>query len=379
MPATSAATVEVPYEVPYVDLAGQHAALRGRLLEAVDQVLQSGQFVGGPQVGTFEQRFAALCGVEHAVAVASGTDALALALRALDIGPGDEVITVPNSFIATASAIATARARCVLVDVGDDYNMDPERIETAITSRTRAIVPVHLTGRPADMDPILAVARRHGTAVVEDAAQAVGAAYRGRRVGALGRLGAFSLHPLKTLNACGDAGIVTTDDAALAERVRRLANLGLESRDHSVTWSTHSRLDTIQAAMLLVKLEYLASWTQARRAHAAFYRQSLSDVPQVRVPDERQGETAVYHTLVIEADRRDALRTALDDRGVQTAVHYPRPIHLHAAAADLGYGRGSFPNAERQAGRILSLPVYPELTHDQLDHVAASIRRFYDG
>lgn len=364
--------------VPFVNLTGQHQALRGELLEAIGRVLDTGAFVLGEPVREFEERFAALCRVKHAVAVNSGTDALILVLRALDIGPGAEVITTPSSFIATAAAIALTGARPVFVDAGDDYNIDPNRLEAAITPQTRAVLPVHLTGRPADMGPIRAIAEKRGLAVIEDAAQSVQAEYHGRPVGSLGTAGCFSLHPLKTLNACGDGGVVTTDDAALVERIRILRNLGLRTRDECIAWSSNSRLDSIQAAILLVKLPYLRQWTESRRANAEFYRKALADVPEVRLPlADRPHEYSVYHTFMIQAERRDELKQYLARQGVDTAIHYPVPIHLHPAAADLRHPPGSFPVAERQAKQFLSLPVWQGLTTPQLAAVVENIRAFY--
>ncbi len=363
--------------IPYVNLVEPHQRLRGELLEAVGGVLAGAQFILGEQVREFEERFAEHCGVAHAVGVSNGTDALILALRALGIGDGDEVITAPNSFVATASAIVLAGARPVFVDVGADYNLDPARIPEAITDRTRAIMPVHLTGLPADMDPIQDLAERHGLAIVEDAAQSVRAEYRGRQAGSLGTLGCFSLHPLKTLNACGDAGIVTTGDAALARRLRLLRNLGLETRAECVAWSGNHRLDTLHAAMLLVKLEHLDEWTQARRRNAARYREQLAEIPEIQLPEEPAGRRCAYHTFVVQARRREDLQRHLSGRGIGTAVHYPIPIHLQPVARTLGYRRGSFPVAEAQAAAILSLPVYPELTAADVDYVATAIREFY--
>lgn len=341
------------------------------------RVLDHGRFVLGDEVDEFEARFATLAGTRYAVAVNSGTDALVLALRALEVGAGDEVITAPNSFVASASCILMAGARPAFVDVREDYNLDPDLLERAITPRTKAILPVHLTGRPADMDPILEVARQHGLFVVEDCAQAVLAEYRGRRVGSFGTLGCFSLHPLKTLNACGDGGVVTTNDEALRRRLRVMRNLGLRTRDECAEWSGNSRLDTMQAAMLLVKLEHVQTWTEARRAHATFYQHALAGLPGLSTPVERRHEKSVFHTFVIQADRRDALKAHLASVGIETAVHYPVPIHLQPAAAGLGYGSGSFPTTERLAERILSLPVHGGLAHDQLAHVAGSIRSFF--
>lgn len=364
-------------QVPYVNLAIQHQALRTELLEAVAAVLDSGQFILGDAVEKFEQRFAEMCGTSYAIGVNSGTDSLILALRVLGIGAGDEVILPPNSFIATASAVAMVGAHPVFVDVGGDYNINPDLIERAITPKTKAILPVHLTGRAAEMEAILGIAARHGLAVVEDAAQAVLAEYRSRRVGSLGTIGCFSLHPLKTLNACGDGGMITTNDAAVAGQLRILRNIGMRTRDDSVIWSGNSRLDTIQAAMLLVKLRYLNAWTEGRRANADFYRHAFCDVKQIIVPQDKPHERAVYHTFVIQAERRDELKSFLAERGIQTSVHYPVPIHRQRPAAGLNLPPGSFPVAEGQALRILSLPVYPELTQDQLHVVVGAIRAFF--
>lgn len=364
-------------KVPYVDIAAQHRPLKADLLAAVERVLDHGKFVLGDEVERFERALAELCGVKHAVGLNSGTDALILSLRALGVGPGDEVITAANSFVASASCAGVLGAKPVLVDVRDDYNIDPAAIERAITGRTKAIVPVHLTGRPADMKAIMALAGKHGLAVVEDCAQAIIAERDGRRVGSFGAAGCFSLHPLKTLNACGDGGALVTDDAALADKVRLLRNLGLQSRENCVAWSSNSRLDTMQAAMLLVKLEHLEAWTAARRENAAFYRKALAGISGLAVPEDAPGEKAVYHTFIVMADRRDELKVYLAERGIDTAIHYPRAIHEQEVAAPLGYGAGSFPNAERQARRILSLPVYPELTSAQLSWVAESVRAFY--
>jgi dTDP-4-amino-4,6-dideoxygalactose transaminase len=363
--------------IPYVDLARAHAPLRDEILEAVGAVVDHGQFILGGPVEDFEERFADLCGTRFAVAVNSGTDALALALRALGIGPGDEVITVPNSFVATAAAIRLCGARPVFVDVRDDLNLDPDWIPRVLTERTRAILPVHLTGRPADMDAIREAARVHHLWVVEDCAQAVAAEHRGRPVGSMGHAGCFSFHPLKTLGACGDGGAVVTGDEQVHRRLVRLRNLGLEDRDHCSTFSGNSRLDSIQAAILLLKIKHLAGWTERRRAAAAFYREALGGIRGLRPPGERPHEKAVYHTFVVEADRRDELKRFLEERGIGTAIHYPIPIHLQEAAAGLGHRPGDFPVAERLSGRILSLPIYPELSREDLERVAGAIREFY--
>ncbi len=363
--------------VPYVQLGVREPGLRDALLAAAADVLADGGFIGGERVERFEARFAGLCGVAHGIGVGSGTDALVLALRALGIGPGDEVITAPNSFLASASAIALCGARPVLADVGDDFNLDPACVEAAIGERTRAILAVHLTGRPARLDALGDLARHHGLELIEDAAQAVGARLGDRPVGSFGRLGCFSLHPLKNLGAAGDAGIVVTDDARLADWLRRARNHGLRSRDEAEFWSLNSRLDALQAALLEVKLERLEAWTAARRWNARFYREALVDV--VQVPDEPAGLHCVYHTFVIQSGRRDALRAHLDERGIETRVHYPVPIHLQPAASGLGYAKGDFPVAEAQAARIVSLPVWPGLTRADLEQVVEGIRSFHVG
>ena len=364
-------------QVSYVDLVAPHVALEAELLEAVQRVLHHGQYILGPEVGQFEKSFAELCGSKYAVGLNSGTDALILAMKVLDIGPGDEVITVANSFVATAGAVVLAGARPVFVDVGPDQNMDPARVESAITPRTKAILPVHLTGRMADMQALSEIARRHYLHVIEDAAQAVQAEHRGRRAGAWGTLGCFSLHPLKNLSACGDGGAVTTMDKTLYERLLWLRNIGLINRDEAVEWSGNSRLDTLQAALLLVKLRHLPEWTEKRRAHAQYYREHLLGIPGLELPEIRGHEFPVYHTFVVQTDRRDELRKFLSERNIATAVHYPIPIHLQKAAAGLGYRTGDLPVTERQAQRILSLPIYPDLNACNQQRVVESIRSFF--
>ena len=364
-------------KVPYVNIAGEHKPIKDQLLSAISTVIDRGDFVFGREVVEFEERFAGLCGVRFAVSVNSGTDALVFALRALDIGSGDEVITVPNSFIASTSCIVQVGARPVFVDVRKDYNMDPNQIENVITSKTKAILPVHLTGCPADMDPIMRMAEKYALHVVEDCAQAVLAEYRGRRVGSFGKVNCFSLHPLKTLSACGDGGVVVTNDQGIFERLKVLRNLGLQTRNKCVEWSDNSRLDTIQAAILLVKLSHLEEWTLKRSNIARYYQEHLAIVRQVECPREKYGERAVYHTFMIQAEKRDELRSFLTEWGIGTAIHYPIPIHLHPAAAGLGYRNGDFPISERQAKRILSLPVHQDLQECDLKHVVDAIKAFY--
>jgi len=364
-------------QIPYVNLQAQHAAIRAELLEAIAEVIDDGQFILGGKLVEFEKQFAQLCGTRYAVGVNSGTDALLLSLKCLGIGPGDEVITVPNSFIATTSSIRILGATPIFVDVAEDYNIDPAKIVAAVTRRTRAILPVHLTGRPCDMDSILNIAGEYNLAVIEDSAQAVLAEYRGRRVGSFGSTGCFSLHPLKTLNACGDGGIVTTNSAEIYEQLTILRNLGLKTRDDCIVWSHNSRLDNLQAAILLVKLGYVERWTTRRRENALYYQKNLKDIPQIKVHKDKDSERAVYHTFVIEVERRDELQGFLSSRGIGSAVHYPVPIHLSTVGRELGYGPGSLPVAEAQARRILSLPVYPELRQEELDAVIDAISDFY--
>ena len=366
-------------KVPYVDLAFQHQLIKKELLDAVDGVLNSGQFILGPEVTEFERQFVLLSGSAYALAVHSGTDALILALRVLDLKPGDEVITVANSFVTTASAIIAVGAKPVFVDVKDDYTIDPALVAKAITKKTKAILPVHLTGKPCAMGELVSLAQKHKLHIIEDCAQAVGATYKKKNVGSFGVLGCFSLHPLKTLNACGDGGVIVTDDAKLYQRLKILRENGLASPNECVAWSGNSRLDTIQAAILLVKLKYLHEWTKKRIEYSRIYQKKLSQVRQVRVPVDKSDERAVYHTFVIEAEKRDALKEYLEANGVGTKIHYAVPIHLQPTAKNLGYKKGSLPVTERQAGRILSLPIYHHLTEEQLDYVVSCIADFYRG
>lgn len=360
-------------EVPYVGFRAQYETERKALLEAVERIFSAGAFVGVDEIDRFEEELAALCGTRHAVGVANGTDAIALVLKALQVGPGDEVITAPNSFVASAGAIRQAGARPVFADVRDDLNIDPDAVAAKITSRTKAILPVHLTGRCCDMDPLLDLAARRKIPVVEDAAQAVGAVYKGRRAGSMGTAACFSFHPLKNLNAAGDAGAVVTNDASLAERLRRLRNHGLSGRDAVVEWGVNSRLDGLQAAILRLRMKGLEEVIRARRKNADRYRALLGDL---EVPREREHERHTYHLFVLQTDRRDALRARLKEAGVETKIHYPIPIHLQEAARELGYAEGSLPVAERQARRIVSLPVHQYLEERQVDYVAKTIAEF---
>ena len=362
--------------VKYMDLPRQFED--GTIVARVVDEFKRCQFVLGPQLAEFEKRFARVCGVAHALGLNSGTDALFLALKALGVGPGDEVITVPNSFVATAGAIVMVGATPVFVDVNAEYLMDPARLADAITPRTRAVIPVHLTGNPADLDAIGAIAARHRLPVIEDAAQAVGAAAGGRVVGSLGIAGAFSLFPLKNLGVAGDGGMLTTGSREIAERVTLLRHHGLRNRDEVAVWGYNSRLDTIQAIVGDAVLDGLESVTAARIRNAAFYDRALAPLaPHITVPPRRAGVRQVFHTYVVQAERRDALREFLDSRGVETKIHYPIPIHLQKAAAGLGYKRGAFPVCEAQSERIVSLPVHEYLTEAEQQYVVDRLREFY--
>jgi len=363
--------------IPYVDLPTEHHSIKHQLLEAVGKVIDHGQFILGQEVEEFESKFAQLCGVKHAIGVNSGTDALILALKSLNIGQGDEVITPPNSFVASTSCIALTQATPVFVDVREDHNINPELIEQAITPRTKAILPVHLTGRPADMDPIMNIAEKHNIYVIEDSAQAIMAKYKDKPVGSIGTIGAFSLHPVKTLNACGDGGMITTNDSDLYETLKILRNLGLKNRNECVLWGHNSRLDTIQAAMLLVKLQYLDEWTNKRIELSHFYQRELSNISGLVVPTDKYFEKAVYHTFVVLAEDRDKLASYLSDKGIGTSIHYPIPIHKQAAMKNISTSPLSFPVTEYQSNRILSLPVYPHLTESSQKYIAESIHQFY--
>jgi dTDP-4-amino-4,6-dideoxygalactose transaminase len=361
-------------QVPFVDLAAQYAAISGQVVEAMARVLTDTDFILGHDVELFEREFAEFCEADYAVGVDSGTSALELALRACDIGPGDEVITAANTFIATALAISYTGATPVFVDIDPDtYNMDPRLLEKAITPRTRAIIPVHLYGQPADMDPILDIARSRNLSVIEDACQAHGARYKGRRVGSLGHLAAFSFYPAKNLGAYGDGGMVVTNDKALAESIKLMRNYGQREKNTHLLRGFNRRLDTLQAAVLRVKLRHLDKWNEERRQHARRYTQYLSDTPFVAPFEAEYGEP-VYHLYVIRTQDRDGLRGYLQQQGISTGIHYPTPIHLQEAYRDLGYHRGSFPIAEEYAEQVLSLPMYAELSPGLIRHVTESLR-----
>jgi dTDP-4-amino-4,6-dideoxygalactose transaminase len=357
--------------IPLVDLKTQYEQHKDEFQAAINQVLSTTAFVLGKEVEAFEKNFAAFIGTAHAVGVASGTDALHLALRAAGIGPGDEVITVTNSFFATVAGIELAGARPVLVDCEPDTCLiDMKAAARAVTPRTRAIMPVHLFGQVAAMDEIMSLAAQHNLAVIEDACQAHGARYKNRGAGSIGKAAAFSFFPGKNLGAFGDGGAVTTNDAAIYEKLTALRNYGSPKKYHHPTFGMNSRLDSIQAAVLNVKLKYLASWNEARQKAAARYRKNLAGNPHITLPAEARDSTHVYHLFVIQVDgSRDRILEQLAAEGIFCGIHYPIPIHLQAACAALGYKEGDFPHAEALARKILSLPVYPEITDEQIDLV----------
>jgi dTDP-4-amino-4,6-dideoxygalactose transaminase len=362
--------------VPFIDLKAQHHALREELNVAIQGVLDRGDFALGEAVTRFEKEFAAFCGTRYAVGVDSGLSGLELSLRAFGIGPGDEVIVPAHTFIATAASVTFAGAQPVLVDVDPTtYNIDVAQVEAALTPRTRAIMPVHLYGLPAEMDPLMDLADRHDLVVIEDACQAHGAFYKGRRVGSLGHAAAFSFYPTKNLGGCGDAGIMVTDDAQVAEQVRAMRNCGQREKYlHELPPFNH-RMDSLQAAALCVKLRYLEGWTEARRRNAALYTELLTGNGVV-TPTERPDSRHVYHLYVVRTPQRDMLQAHLRERGIGTAIHYPIPIHLQPFYAENGFQPGQFPATEGLCDEILSLPMFPEMTAEQVAYVADHVIEF---
>jgi dTDP-4-amino-4,6-dideoxygalactose transaminase len=363
--------------IPLVDLRKQYRILEPRILESIRRLLERGDFITGEELRLFEEAFASYIGVRFAVGVASGTEALHLSLRACGIGEGDEVLVPANTFIATALAVTYTGATPVPVEVNPEtYNVNPVDIAERINARTRAIIPVHLYGHPADMDPVLKIAGENDLRVIEDAAQAHGARYRGKRVGSLGDIGCFSFYPAKNLGACGDGGIVVTDDEDLADRIRILRNYGQKTKNRHDMLGFNSRLDTLQAAILRIKLEFLDEWNAKRRAAAAAYRRALDGMDLV-LPAPMPWAEPVYHLYVVRTPRRDALRSWLREREIATGVHYPTPVHLHPCYAGLGYREGAFPVAEKLCGEILSLPLFPEIAEEEITHIADAISSFF--
>jgi dTDP-4-amino-4,6-dideoxygalactose transaminase len=362
-------------QVPFLDLKSHHAPMLNEINGAIRDVIESNAFAGGPFVERFEEDFADYCNSSYAIGLGSGTEALWLTLLALGVGPGDDVITVPNTFMATAEAITYCGARPVFVDVDEHtYTLDPGALQNAVTARTKAIIPVHLFGQPADMDSILQFARHRGLFVIEDACQAHGAKYKGRRTGTLGDAACFSFYPGKNLGAFGEAGAVVTDNTELQEKIRILRDHGQVRKYHHTMVGWNCRMDGIQAAVLRVKLRYLEKGNQLRRSHAAHYDQALGDLEEVVTPAHAADVQHVYHVYAIRVQERDEVIRLLDQKGIGSGVHYPIPVHLQEAYGSLGYARGDFPIAERCAGEFISLPMFPELTSAQLEIVIQGVK-----
>ncbi len=367
-------------KIPFLDFVGPYEELKAQLDAAYSRFMRSAWYILGKEVEAFEQEYAAYCGSRHCVGVGNGLDALHLVLRAWEIGPGDEVIVPSNTYIATWLAVSYAGATPVPVEPDpQSFNLAPEKITAAITPRTKAIMPVHLYGQPADMEGIMAIAREHGLKVVEDSAQAQGARCRGRRAGALGRAAGHSFYPGKNLGALGDAGAVTTDDADLADRVRTLRNYGSKKKYYNECKGFNSRLDELQAALLRVKLAKLDEWNDRRRKIAAFYLSAMQGLPDLTLPTVPKWAEPVWHLFVVRHPRRDALQQRLTEAGIGTLIHYPVPPHLSGAYAEMGLQRGAFPLAEQLADSVLSLPMGPHLSLDQAQHVAATVREIVQG
>jgi dTDP-4-amino-4,6-dideoxygalactose transaminase len=367
-------------KVPFLDLGAHHRPMREQLEAAIRDVIDRNAFAGGPFVAAFEREFAQYCGAAHAVGVGTGTDALWLALLALDVGPGDEVITVSSTFMATAEAISYCGARPKFIDVDErTYTMDPALLERAVTPRTKAIIPVHLFGQCADMDPILEIAARHGLPVVEDACQAHGAQYKGRKAGTMGVLGCFSFYPGKNLGALGEAGGVTTSDSELAAKVQVLRDHGQQRKYYHSRVGWNARMDGIQGAVLSVKLKHLDVSNVRRRAHALLYEQLLGEAEEIITPYEAPHNRHIYHVYAVRVRERDQILQSLAEKGIACAIHYPIPVHLQEAYRFLGYEEGSLPVAERCAEEFLSLPMFPELEKEQIHAVATELKSCISG
>ena len=365
-------------DIKYIDLSNHWQKEKEELLRVIDEIMSSGVFIGGPQVDEFEAAVEAYTGAKNCVALNSGTDALVCSMVALGIKPGDEVITPPNSFVASTSSIVHIRAQPVFADVLPDQSMDPEKIRRAITKKTKAIMPVHLTGRMAKMDEIRTIADEFGLAIIEDAAQSIGSFYKKIMSGRYGDLGCFSTHPLKNLNACGDGGFVITDNSAMAEKIRSMRNHGMIDRNTIDTFGYVSRMDTLQAGILKYRLSKLDDVINARRANAQLYKKGL-DRNHIQFSDGTEDYYDTFHTFVIQVDRRDGLAEYLKSKGIQTAIHYPTPIHLQPAAKSLGYEFGDFPATESQAKRILTLPINQFLKNEEISFIIDEVNHFVRG
>ena len=370
-------TTSLPEPVPHFDLAAQYAAIGAEIRTAIEQILTSQQFILGREGAAFEQEIAHLCGAAHGVGVASGTDALILALRACGVQPSDEVLIPPFTFVATGSAVSALGAKPVFADIRPDtYNLDPSDLARRVTPQTRAIIAVHLYGLSCDMDPILAFARAHNLRVIEDNAQSIGANYKGRRTGSMGDAACLSFYPTKNLGAYGDAGMVVTNSSEIAARIRSLGNHGQSAKYVSSEPGWNSRLDEIQAAILRVKLRHLPEWQRARQTHAAAYTKLLLGIPGVAPPLTPEGYEHVFHQYTVRVERRDAVQQFLNERKIGSAVYYPVPLHLQPLYASLGHKAGDFPHAEHAAQEVLSLPMFPELGSEQITRVAEAVSEF---
>lgn len=363
-------------QIPYVNMKAQWQEERNELLPIIDRILASGQYVGGSEIDKFEEEIAKYCQVKYAVALNSGTDALTMALHLLGVGPGDEVITPPNSFIASTAVIVHLGAKPIFVDVLPDQNIDPEKIESVITNKTKAIMPVHLTGRVCDMDPIMEIADKYRLSVVEDAAQAIGSKYKGKLSGSIGHVGCFSTHPLKNLNACGDGGFLTTNDENIYLKAKALRNHGMADRDRVDNFGYVSRMDNLQAAILNYRLKKLDEIIDRRRQNAQSYLEYI-EKEEVFIQREKEYEFNTYHTFVIQVEKRNELKEFLLKQGIEAAIHYPTPIHLQPAAKRLGYKLGDFPITEKQAGMILTLPVNQSLGQSEIERICISVNEYY--
>jgi|SRR5579863_5300643 len=367
-------------KVPLLDLVAQYELIQSEILAEVASVFKRQQFVLGPEVSQLEEQVARICEVSHGVGVASGSDALLLALMALNIGPGDEIVTSSYTFFATAGSIARLHAKPVFVDIDPNtYNLDPNWVEKAITKRTKAILPVHLFGQCAEMDAILQIARKHELAVIEDAAQAIGATYKGKKAGSMGILGCLSFFPSKNLGGAGDGGMVLTRDPDLAEKIRILRVHGSKPKYVHKTIGINSRLDTLQAAVLQVKLRYLSEWSEKRRQNAAYYDQRFNGLSKISCPSIPSHNVSIFNQYVIRVPERDRLIEQLRKNEIGSEIYYPIPLHLQECFQYLGYKKGDLPEAERAANETVALPIYPELTLPQRDHVAATVLSFLVG
>lgn len=364
-------------KVPYLDLKVQYESLRDEIADSLQQVLDNTAFAGGPFVEKFEKEFASFCQSKFALGVGNGTDALWASLTALGVGQGDEVITTPNTFIATTEAILLSGAKIVFVDIDEvTYNIDPALIESAITERTKAIIPVHLYGQPADMDPIMEIAKKHGLFVIEDACQAHGARYKGRRAGTIGDIGCFSFYPGKNLGAYGEAGGIVTDNPQLVEKIKMFRDHGQIKKYHHSSFGWNGRMDGFQGAVLSVKLKYLDQWNENRRKNAELYNNLLGDVEGITTPAQAEYAEHVYHIYTIRVKNRDKLMVSLGEKNISCGIHYPIPLHLQDAYRDMGHSKGSFSVTEKCSEQVISLPMYPELSEEQIEKVSQEVKAF---